>query len=182
MDEFCRQKGVEHALDHMCDSLNFVASGIAEWLHDGWSHSYPAGHRHRRGTDPSYSGTKTIVAIWTLAGEGEVFGKEVVSRSRKILPNLYDTFSRKGLVMNHFTTNLQRGVTAMKKRNIVIHCLVLLMLIATFVACASTRTHESTGEYVDDSVITTKVKALLAKMIFSSHSRSVSKLTRASFN
>ena len=29
-------------------------------------------------------------------------------------------------------------------------------------ACASTRTHESTGEYVDDSVITTKVKALLA--------------------
>jgi len=50
----------------------------------------------------------------------------------------------------------------MKKRNIVIHCLVLLMLITTFVACASTRTRESTGEYVDDSVITTKVKALLA--------------------
>jgi hyperosmotically inducible protein len=36
------------------------------------------------------------------------------------------------------------------------------MLIATFTACASTRTQESTGEYVDDSVITTKVKALLA--------------------
>jgi len=50
----------------------------------------------------------------------------------------------------------------MKNRNIVIHCLVLLMLIATFVACASTRTQESPGEYVDDSVITTKVKALLA--------------------
>jgi osmotically-inducible protein OsmY len=50
----------------------------------------------------------------------------------------------------------------MKKRNIVIHCLVLLMLIATFGACAATRTHESTGEYVDDSVITNKVKALLA--------------------
>jgi hyperosmotically inducible protein len=41
--------------------------------------------------------------------------------------------------------------------------LVLLMLIATFAACASTRTHESTGEYVDDSTITTKVKALLAE-------------------
>jgi osmotically-inducible protein OsmY len=51
----------------------------------------------------------------------------------------------------------------MKKRNIVIHGLVLLMLTATFVACASTRTQESTGEYVDDSVITTKVKSLLAK-------------------
>ena len=50
----------------------------------------------------------------------------------------------------------------MKKRNIVIHCLVLFMLIAAFAACASTRTHESAGEYVDDSVITTKVKSLLA--------------------
>jgi osmotically-inducible protein OsmY len=50
----------------------------------------------------------------------------------------------------------------MKKRNIVIQCLVLLMLIATFAACAGTRTHESTGEFVDDSVITTKVKSLLA--------------------
>jgi osmotically-inducible protein OsmY len=50
----------------------------------------------------------------------------------------------------------------MKKRNIVIHFLVLLMLIATFAACAATRTHESTGEFVDDSVITTKVKSLLA--------------------
>ncbi len=50
----------------------------------------------------------------------------------------------------------------MKKRHFVIHCLVLLMLVATFAGCASTRTHESTGEYVDDSVITTKVKAKLA--------------------
>jgi hyperosmotically inducible protein len=49
----------------------------------------------------------------------------------------------------------------MKKKNVVMSCLVLLMLI-TLVACASTRTHESTGEYVDDSVITTKVKTLLA--------------------
>ena len=51
----------------------------------------------------------------------------------------------------------------MKKRNIVIPFLVLLMLIATFAACAATRTQESTGEYVDDSVITNKVKALLAE-------------------
>ena len=50
----------------------------------------------------------------------------------------------------------------MKKRNIVVHCLVLLMLIATFAACASTPELESAGEYVDDSVITTKVKSLLA--------------------
>jgi len=63
---------------------------------------------------------------------------------------------------NHFTTNLQRGVTALQIRNIVIRCLVLLTLIATFAACAATRTHESTGEYIDDSIITTKVKSLLA--------------------
>ena len=50
----------------------------------------------------------------------------------------------------------------MKKRNVVIHCLLLLMLTAGFVACASTSKQESAGEYVDDSVITTKVKSLLA--------------------
>ena len=51
----------------------------------------------------------------------------------------------------------------MKKRNVFIGYLALLMFVAALAACASTRTHESTGEYVDDSVITTKVKALLAE-------------------
>ncbi|MCK9365097.1 MAG: BON domain-containing protein [Syntrophales bacterium] len=50
----------------------------------------------------------------------------------------------------------------MRKRNIVINCLVLLAMIVTLAACASTRTRESAGEYVDDSVITTKVKSLLS--------------------
>jgi len=50
----------------------------------------------------------------------------------------------------------------MKKRNRFIGYLVLLMLIATFVACGSTSKQTSPGEYVDDSVITTKVKSLLA--------------------
>jgi len=50
----------------------------------------------------------------------------------------------------------------MKKRNIVIHCLVILMMIATFAGCAATRTQESAGEQIDDTVITTKVKSLLA--------------------
>ena len=63
MDEFCRQKGVENALDYMCDSLGFVDVGIYWWLYWWWTHSYPAGHcRHRRG-NPTYSGTKGIVAI-----------------------------------------------------------------------------------------------------------------------
>ncbi len=50
----------------------------------------------------------------------------------------------------------------MNRRNVFIHGVVLLALIAALGACTSTRTHESTGQYVDDSVITTKVKALLA--------------------
>jgi len=50
----------------------------------------------------------------------------------------------------------------MKKRNMIIGCFLLLMLIATLVACASTSKQEGAGEYVDDSVITTKVKSLLA--------------------
>ena len=50
----------------------------------------------------------------------------------------------------------------MKKRTVFIPFLLVLMLMATFVSCASTPKQESTGEYVDDSVITTKIKSLLA--------------------
>ena len=50
----------------------------------------------------------------------------------------------------------------MKKRTMFIGYFVFFALIAVFVACASTSKKESTGEYVDDSVITTKVKSLLA--------------------
>jgi osmotically-inducible protein OsmY len=51
----------------------------------------------------------------------------------------------------------------MKKNRVLIGYLVLLMLVATFAVCATTHAGESTGKYVDDSVITTKVKALLAE-------------------
>jgi osmotically-inducible protein OsmY len=50
----------------------------------------------------------------------------------------------------------------MKKKNLFIGYLVLIMIVATFMACASTPRQEGAGEYVDDSVITTKVKSLLA--------------------
>jgi len=73
------EKGVEDALDHLCDSLNSVASGIGQWLHNGWGHSYIAGYCHHRGGGSPYSGTKTILAIWTLTGEGEIFGRGVVN-------------------------------------------------------------------------------------------------------
>jgi osmotically-inducible protein OsmY len=50
----------------------------------------------------------------------------------------------------------------MKERRGVIACLVLILFVATLVACASTSKQEGMGEYVDDSVITTKVKSMLA--------------------
>ena len=37
-----------------------------------------------------------------------------------------------------------------------------LAVTATMDGCAETRTHEATGQYVDDSVITGKVKAAIA--------------------
>lgn len=39
--------------------------------------------------------------------------------------------------------------------------LACLALVTAFMGCAATRTHESTGGYVDDSAITTKVKAAI---------------------
>ena len=49
-----------------------------------------------------------------------------------------------------------------KRRGFIINYLVLIIFVTTLVACASTSKQSSTGEYVDDSVITTKVKSMLA--------------------
>ena len=49
----------------------------------------------------------------------------------------------------------------MVKRHRILSILICIGLIAVFVGCASTRKSESTGEYVDDSTITTKVKAAI---------------------
>lgn len=40
---------------------------------------------------------------------------------------------------------------------------LLVLLVLAIAGCAGDRTSESTGEYVDDSVITTKVKAAIAE-------------------
>jgi len=50
----------------------------------------------------------------------------------------------------------------MAKRLRILSLLISIGMIAVYLGCASTPTHEGTGEYVDDSVITTKVKTLLA--------------------
>lgn len=47
----------------------------------------------------------------------------------------------------------------MAKRHRILSFLICIGLIAVFLGCASTRTQEGAGEYVDDSAITAKVKA-----------------------
>lgn len=42
-----------------------------------------------------------------------------------------------------------------------IHTAIMVSLFLSMLGCASTSTTESTGEYIDDSVITTKVKAAI---------------------
>lgn len=49
------------------------------------------------------------------------------------------------------------------KRIVAVFCLVLALAVPVIISgCASSSTSESTGEFVDDAVITTKVKAQLA--------------------
>ena len=42
-----------------------------------------------------------------------------------------------------------------------IPAIVAALLLTTVVGCAETSTHESTGQYVDDTALTTKVKAAI---------------------
>jgi len=49
----------------------------------------------------------------------------------------------------------------MVKRYRLLSFLVCIVLLVAYVGCASTPTKESTGQYVDDSTITTKVKAAI---------------------
>lgn len=49
----------------------------------------------------------------------------------------------------------------MKNLSKILSTLFLAVVLITAVGCASTAKQEGTGEYVDDSVITTKVKAAI---------------------
>ena len=49
----------------------------------------------------------------------------------------------------------------MTKRNRMLGFLVCIVLVTAFLGCASTPTREGTGEFVDDSAITAKVKAAI---------------------
>jgi osmotically-inducible protein OsmY len=56
---------------------------------------------------------------------------------------------------------IERNRTMTKLSLTVIAAAGLALSLTTFLGCASNRTNESAGEYVDNSVITTKVKAAI---------------------
>ncbi|MDT8444574.1 MAG: BON domain-containing protein [Desulfuromonadales bacterium] len=68
-----------------------------------------------------------------------------------------------------FTAQGQRSITiitnqkeiAMFKINRIMKFLACLVLVAAFTGCAPTSQQEGTGEYIDDTVITTKVKTAI---------------------
>lgn len=49
----------------------------------------------------------------------------------------------------------------MKKLYRILQVVVCVGILTAFMGCAATQKHESTGEYVDDTVITTKVKTAI---------------------
>ena len=55
----------------------------------------------------------------------------------------------------------QKGENIMLKLHRTMKFLACCALIASFMGCAATQTRESTGGYVDDSAITTKVKTAI---------------------
>jgi hypothetical protein len=55
----------------------------------------------------------------------------------------------------------QKGENIMVNFHRFMKFLACLVLATSLMACASTRTHEGTGEYMDDTAITTKVKSAI---------------------
>ena len=49
----------------------------------------------------------------------------------------------------------------MKTAKPLVRTLLVLLVLAVIAGCASTRTQESTGQYVDDSTLTAKVKSAI---------------------
>jgi len=49
-----------------------------------------------------------------------------------------------------------------KNKNLISRCLILFISIAVCTACATKPVLENTGEFIDDSVITTKIKSQIA--------------------
>jgi osmotically-inducible protein OsmY len=59
----------------------------------------------------------------------------------------------------NFTSYFSKKNTTMSKLNLILRLLICLVLVVSVAGCAGGKTSRSTGEYLDDSSITTKVKS-----------------------
>jgi hypothetical protein len=109
---FCPWKGLEHALDYICNSPIFVVAGISEWKHDGWSHSYSAGNCHHRIRGRFIQGRKILERIGSFPEKVRYLERNWSAGPKKILPGLTIPSSRKGPVMNLCTNKFTERITA----------------------------------------------------------------------
>jgi osmotically-inducible protein OsmY len=58
----------------------------------------------------------------------------------------------------NFMPDFSLNITIMNKLNLILRLLISLVLAVSVTGCAGGKTYESTGEYFDDTAITTKVK------------------------
>jgi hypothetical protein len=88
--------------------------------------------------------------------------RDIAIRAVNALDNDEGARRKRGRSILSISRRKANGESSMKKKNIAIRYFVTLMLMTTFAACASTSRKEGTGEYVDNSVITGKIKSQLA--------------------
>jgi hypothetical protein len=70
--------------------------------------------------------------------------------------------ARKKYSENYKKLHQEKEKITMKRANFIRCFFIGFVLVAFIAGCGATQHRESTGQYVDDSVITTKVKSLIA--------------------
>ena len=113
-------------MDHICDSSNFMGAGIDDWIHDGWRHSCPAGHRHRRDIDSIYSRTKTSVNIFDV--------QQAIHDRKLTMPliHLVIVLAIVGVILWVINSYIPMQTTIKKILNVVVVIVVVVWLVSVF--------------------------------------------------
>ncbi|MFZ7126698.1 MAG: lipopolysaccharide assembly protein LapA domain-containing protein [Desulfobacterales bacterium] len=105
--------------------------------------------------------------FWTLSMSGALLMFLILAAGVFLGWLLHGSFKRRKAIARDNRTAAKpttvKGVPIMKTKRTLIGSLVCFIVLFVLVSCSSTSKQASTGEYIDDSVITTKVKSLLAE-------------------
>ncbi len=93
-------------MDNFCNLADFVAFGINQRIHDGRGYSYPADYCRYRVSGTTSSREKNIVASWAFARRVKYFKITSAIMLNNILPEVRIPLVRKGILINHSTTQL----------------------------------------------------------------------------